>query len=452
VAASGARTPLKGSVNVDDLPPNSPPFTVTTTVTVKGDTVPGPYRLQACADAGGANVEEHEDDNCRSSAGTVEVTPQADLVVTSVTVEGMVNGVPLTAGPGAPVTIDAVVRNQSSVSASGPSTVMTMKYLLRNTVTNTTKNLKGTQAVSGPIAGNSDRLVDATVFVYSDTLPGTYTVEACIDSKKIVDEAFDSNNCGTAPGTVTVPDAGQTAADLTVLALDDPPANRVPGRSFKVKAMVKNIGAEQSDPSATRFWLVGPNDIPRKSLKGEQPIGPLAIGGFEDPEVLISIYPETDPGTYWLQACADGPKDLIEPDEGNNCLTSAGQIIIRDVSNLVVTALGALPTSVPQGQQFTASSTIENIGAVRADESSVKYYVVSAANGARTDLIGNESVPELLKDGVYTTPGRLVTVRPETPPGQYNLQACADAGKIIFERSEDDNCFTSEGTFTITVP
>src|SRR4030095_16581642 len=55
------------------------------TVTIPATTPAGPYYLLACADDLGAGRETNENNNCRASAGTVQVTPaSADLVVSSV--------------------------------------------------------------------------------------------------------------------------------------------------------------------------------------------------------------------------------------------------------------------------------------------------------------------------------------------------------------------------------
>ena len=39
-----------------------------------------------------------------------------------------------------------------------------------------------------------------TVTVYSDTPSGTYTVQACADSAKVIAETLESDNCTDSPG------------------------------------------------------------------------------------------------------------------------------------------------------------------------------------------------------------------------------------------------------------
>ena len=45
-------------------------------------------------------------------------------------------------------------------------------------------------------------------------------------------------------------------------------------------------------------------------------------------------------------------------------------------------------SSAGQGQDITAKSTVKNIGAVDADATVTKYYLVSTADGSRQDLKG----------------------------------------------------------------
>ena len=56
------------------------------TLEVRAETLPGQYKVQACADGGKDVTESNEDDNCLTSSGIVKVVGPPDLVVTQVTV------------------------------------------------------------------------------------------------------------------------------------------------------------------------------------------------------------------------------------------------------------------------------------------------------------------------------------------------------------------------------
>ena len=98
-------------------------FTNTLTLTVRPETVPGTYRMKACADSSKAVSEQDDNDNCKTSLGTVEVTPQPDLFVRKVTVPGD----PLTVDQGESLTIRVIVRNVGLLDA--PASTLTLRLV-----------------------------------------------------------------------------------------------------------------------------------------------------------------------------------------------------------------------------------------------------------------------------------------------------------------------------------
>ena len=83
VGATGIDLKLENDEVVGPLGPGAP-FTNTLAVTVRAETVPGTYRMKVCADYKKTVSELDENDNCLTSVGTVQVTPQPDLVVDKV--------------------------------------------------------------------------------------------------------------------------------------------------------------------------------------------------------------------------------------------------------------------------------------------------------------------------------------------------------------------------------
>ena len=182
-----------------------------------------------------------------------------------------------------------------------------------------------------------------TVTVSSDTPSGTYTVQACVDSAKVVAETLESDNCEDSTATVTVQGVTVSNADLVVASVTGPPATAFPGDPFFVTAIVENVGTEAAPASTTSFSLVNTATAARKNLKGGQNVAALAPHTTDGPTVTISLYSDTLPGTYKMQACADGPKTFTEAVENNNCTDAAGTITVSAVPNLVVSSIGNLP-------------------------------------------------------------------------------------------------------------
>src|SRR5262249_31593130 len=135
----------------------------------------------------------------------------ADLIVTSLT------DPPATVLPGDSFSVTATVKNQGFVSAPG---TVTKVYL----VGNVRKNLKGIQDIA-PLAFNQSDGPTVTVAVYSDTVPGTYALQACADDDDVVIETDETNNCTSTTATVTV----LQTPDLVVTSITNPPASAPQG-------------------------------------------------------------------------------------------------------------------------------------------------------------------------------------------------------------------------------
>ena len=66
-----------------------------------------------------------------------------------------------------------------------------------------------------------------------------------------------------------------------------------------------------------------------KPLKGARVVPPLAAGASSTGSKTVIVKLTTQPGTYFLLACADGAKKVAESNEGNNCRASTTQVIVQ---------------------------------------------------------------------------------------------------------------------------
>src|SRR5262249_55209450 len=140
----GARIDLKGTQSVPGLG-SGEAFSAQQTVTIRVETIPDTYVVQACADGGKVQVEKNENNNCLNSTAAIQVTPRPDLVMTSVSVQNA----PVTVAPGGGLVITTAITNQGQ----GDAIPSTTKFFLVNTVSGASKNLKGTQAVGAVPSG-----------------------------------------------------------------------------------------------------------------------------------------------------------------------------------------------------------------------------------------------------------------------------------------------------------
>jgi subtilase family serine protease len=198
--SSDVKKSLKGSQDVPALDPdqtfnedNKVDIPIPVKVTVKSETDPGEYKLLACADALNAISERSEKENCLPSDGSIVVIALPDLVVKSVAVDQ------LSVVRGESLVVTVALANEGHADAGASKT----KFMLVNTVGATTKNLKGTQLISG-VGSLTTNTTPTTVGTHFDTPIGTYKVRACADSTKAVRENAEGNNCTDSTDVVTV--------------------------------------------------------------------------------------------------------------------------------------------------------------------------------------------------------------------------------------------------------
>ena len=162
-------------------------------------------------------------------------------------------------------------------------------------------------------------------------------MSGCVDSKQVVPESSDGNNCTPAPGTLTVTGLPLSPADLAVTALTPPPATRLPGETFSLTATIKNSNsATGPSPTTTgKFYLVNAlvNPTISKNLKGVQIVDPLAAGAINATAVTVpvtvTIPSSVPPGAYVVVGCVDSAKLVPETTDEINCGTSVGIIQVQ---------------------------------------------------------------------------------------------------------------------------
>jgi subtilase family serine protease len=249
---------------------------------------------------------------------------------------------------------------------------------------------------------------------------------------------------------VKVVSAVQLKADLIVSALTDAPISVLPNETFLATATIKNQGVATSLASTTKFNLVSADGKTRKNLKGVQSVAALSAGASDGPAVTLKVYSDTVPGAYLFQACADGEEGVAEADENNNCVTLPRGIQVRQSPDLVAIAVSDPPETATQGQSIAVTSTMQNVGTVTAIESITRYYLVAIDGSGKIDLKGKPILPAI-DPGRSFTEKDTVTVRLETVPGNYYLQACADSKKALAEKNENNNCITSAKSILVTL-
>jgi subtilase family serine protease len=280
----------------------------------------------------------------------------------------------------------------------------------------------------------------------STTPLGTYYLLACADDTAVNIETNETNNCIASAATVTM-----TRPDLVETAVSNPPANPVkPGDTFSVTDTAKNQGQVNAAASTTRYHLSldGIKSSGDKQLSGSRSVPVLGPGVSHTGTRTVSVPTGTTLGTYFLLACADDPKAVIETDETNNCIASATTVVVTR-PDLVETAVSNPPANATPGSSFSVSDTAQNNGAVGTAASTTRYYLsLDATQGADKLLTGTRAVGTLAAGA--SSPGTVsVTIPTTTAAGSYFLLACADDTKAVIETNETNNCKASAAKVTV---
>ncbi|MEQ1759432.1 MAG: CARDB domain-containing protein [Vicinamibacterales bacterium] len=163
-------------------------------VKVPSATPVGVYYVLACADDLLKVIETNENNNCRASAGTLQVTGP-DLVETAV------SNPPATASPGGTFSVTDTVLNQGLASAASSTTRYYLSLDTEKSVGDIL--LTGTRSVSSRSAGSSST-GSKTVTIPSGTPLSFYYLLACTDDLSVVGESDETNNCRVSVTTVQV--------------------------------------------------------------------------------------------------------------------------------------------------------------------------------------------------------------------------------------------------------
>ena len=364
----------------------------------------------------------------------------ADLAVTAL------SNPPAVAVPGTPISITDAVRNQSGFAAG---TSRTQYYFSVDALKNTGKLLGGRTVPALVPGGESSATVSVTI--PANTPLGSYFLLACADDTGLLLESNEADNCRASTTTVQV-----GRPNLVMTALGSPPTAVALGGTFPVTDTVQNDSLYPASASRVQYYLSldtvkGTTD---KLLSGFRAVPILAAGATSSGGILgttLVVPTNTPPGSYFLMACADDGRQVVESDENHNCRPSTGKVEVGR-ADLVSKAVSEPPPTKVRGTSFSVTDTVENRSAFNAGASRVQYYLSldEVKNAGDRLLTGFRAVAALAPHTVST--GTMsVTIPSGTTPGSYFLLACADDAGQVIESVETENCRASTGKVTVTV-
>ncbi len=112
------------------------------------------------------------------------------------------------------------------------------------------------------------------------------------------------------------------------------------GATVSVTDVVRNRGAATALRSSIVFTVNGVR-------LGARTVAPLRPGAASRGLVKLTVPASVTPGSYRLRACADASHRVVEANERNNCLATAGTIDVVDRTPPVFAGLVSAVTCIP---------------------------------------------------------------------------------------------------------
>ena len=291
---------------------------------------PGTYYYGACVDT--VPDESDTGNNCSSAVEvTVGAAPAPDLVVESPAVSNSSPAV------GQSFTLSATVRNQ------GPGDAEESVYLHYYSSADATIETNDTEVGSRDYVGflDASETSDESISLTAPSSPGTYYYGACVDT--VSNESDTENNCSRGVQVIVGP---ALPPDLVVEAPTVSDSSPAVGKSFDLRAMVRNQGGGSTSFTTLRYYRSMDATISARDTEvGTDFVGFLDASETSDESIRLTA--PSSPGTYYYGACVDAVSN--ESDTGNNC-SHGVQVIV--VPGPTVT-ISASPSSISEGESST---------------------------------------------------------------------------------------------------
>ena len=388
IAATDTR---QGSTSIDSLDGGE---YVSESFTFTAPSQNGVYYFGACVDevAGETNTRN----NCDSSVVRINV---GNLQIS--VGEGRFDNV----APESTFTVNAVVQ----YIGSGQSSPARLRwYRSSDAIIQSTDTELGNDSIpalsSGASSSESFQFTAPSAF-------GTYYYGACLDQASRVNIRVPS--CASETVRVTVV---QRNSDLTVTVGEQRFDNVQPGSTFRISAVIQNIGAGQSSSTTLRWLRSGTATIRRTDVEqGTSSVGRLDRGESFNASHTITV-PDAE-GTYYFGACVDPPDNEIN--SNNNCSTD---VVTIEVSITLQVTVSTRQLRVAPVSSITLYAVIQNVSTGRSNPTSIQWYRSSDNSIGSSDTSeGTSSIGALSSGGHEETS---IAVDAPLLEGTYYYGAC----------------------------
>ena len=403
--------------------------------TIPVGTAPGSYYVLFVADPANAVAETNENNNV-ASASLLVVAPGIDLQIQ----QAFLSNTSTT--PGFTVGANCYILNAGNALASS-STVG--YYLSTNQIFDAADVLLSTQTGFSLPAGQSNQRF-ATLTVPTGTAAGSYYVLFVADPANAVAETNENNNVAAQPLTVLGPFSG-TIVPFTGTATVTTCATTVYDHGGYGN-YADNANGTLTILPATPGALV---QLVFSSFAVEQCCDRLTIydGPNAQSPMLASLF--MMPTGPIVATNAAGALTLVFTSDGSVIdagFAAAVSCVAAPQSDLLLTQIGASPSSVPAGGNLSLSATVENQGAGAAASSAVGYYLSTNQVLDPSDVSLGVSAGGALGVGQGGSRQRVALVPATVVPGSYYVLFVADPLNVVAESNENNNLASLAVTVT----
>ena len=275
--------------------------------------------------------------------------------------------------------------------------------------------------------------------------PGRYFFGTQADPNNVVSESDESetSNFGySTPPIVVGPDIVPMAATV--------PAAVVAGGNLSVTYTLRNQGGAPSGPFAVGFAFVPVNAVgtpilPDVPLGSSPPLPSIPAGGTVMLGQGLTI-PSAASGPHRIRVIVDPGNGVLEADEGNNALLTAGNLNVV-LADLAMQSVTATPAAVAPTGNISVTQVIRNLSPAPggAAATTSRLYLSpepSPVTALTSPVIGDVAVPAIMGLGTATVT-RSLRLPSGTVPGTYWVYARANAASPVPEadrRSRSTTC------------
>ena len=407
------------------------------TAAIPSSLAPGTYYILFVADYQNQVAESNENNNVTAVSFTV-TPPGVDLVIQQAQLY------PTSTVAGNSVQTSCLIVNQGNVTAISSTVGF---YLSTNPVFDASDVLLNT-AVGYNLNGGQSSSRYAYPIIPANTAAGSYYVLFVADPANAVAETNETNNVASLALTVNGPFTGTvvpftgtaTVTTCSTTIYDNGGYNNYADNSNGSLTILPGTAGSMAQLLFTSFATEGGYDYVR-IYDGATASAPLlgSYSGTQGPNLPITA--TNAAGALTVVFTSDGSVTASGFEAAMTCVAAPQ-------ADLLLTQIGASPSTVPAGNNVSMSAIIANQGAGSASSSAVGYYLSTNAVLDASDVLLGTSAGGALGTNLDDTRQLVTAIPSNTVPGAYFLLFVADPQNVVSESNETNNLASL--AFTVT--